>query len=165
MKGLLNDLNVRNQTPEIILEEQNQYTDKQHLKRETFEEKSLENSSHSLVSSEFPVVKTEVDPVLSEKLDELDFQIEQMIGNETGQWQCKVCGKISKGKFQIKQHAETHIKGIEHPCHIYNKTCANRPALSVHILDYHSSVTFSCNICGKSDMMRSAYKHHRSICK
>ena len=39
---------------------------------------------------------------------ELDLQIERMIEREERMWKCKECGKTSKIKANMKQHAETH---------------------------------------------------------
>ena len=47
---------------------------------------------------------------------DLDIQIEQMSEKIDGLWKCKVCGKSAKHKSNLKDHAETHVKGIAHTC-------------------------------------------------
>ena len=73
--------------------------------------------------------------------------------------------KIIKKRGVIKDHAETHIEGISHTCHICSKLSSTRKALKVHILDVHSQQLFNCNICGKSEMKRIVFKHHKRTCK
>ena len=83
------------------------------------------------------LAETEDKLVLNTNL-ELDLQIEQMIEKNLGIWQCKVCAKTSKQRCDMKNHAETHIDGVTHACHICNKTCTTRKWLKVHIARNHS---------------------------
>merc|ERR1712098_850278 len=77
------------------------------------------------------------------------------------EWNCKVCGKKTTGQKQIMQHhAETHIKGMAHVCHLCGKRKSTRQLLKVHISGIHSEL-FSCDVCGKTEMNRSSYKHHK----
>ena len=92
--------------------------------------------------------------------DEVDFQIEQMIEKDEGLWKCKVCGKTTAEKEHIKYHAETHIEGLSHICHICRKTYPTRHNLTCHLSQIHSDL-FSCDICGKSGMNRKAYYNHK----
>merc|ERR1712096_54239 len=126
---------------------------------------SLEELADTFANSDVALVQTEEDKlVLNTNLD-LDLQIEQMIEKNGGLWQCKVCGKTTKQKGDIKNHAETHIEGLSHTCHICNKTCSTRNSLKVHIIDNHSELSYNCNICGKSGMAKMAFKNHKRICK
>ena len=99
---------------------------------------------------------------------ELDLQILKMIEKSDGVWKCKVCGKTKFQKVHMRHHAETHIEGMSHPCHICNKSFPNRPGLGSHINDVHSELV-SCDLCGKSGMTKRAYrdhkksKHHRTL--
>jgi len=90
----------------------------------------------------------------------LDLQIMQMIEKSDGVWNCKVCGKAEANISHIKEHAETHIEGMSHGCHICNKSFSTRPSLRGHIQNIHSEV-FSCDICGKSGMNKHAYYNHK----
>merc|ERR1712179_398548 len=94
------------------------------------------------------------------KNSDLDLQIMQMIEKSDGIWNCTVCGKTGAHLGSIKEHAERHIEGMSHGCHICNKSFPSRPSLRIHINDYHSEL-LSCDPCGKSGMSKSAYYHHK----
>ena len=65
------------------------------------------------------------------------------------------------GKLQyMREHAEIHIEGMSHMCHICNKSYPHRHGLRHHINNIHSEVS-SCDLCGKSGMTKSAYNHHK----
>ena len=91
--------------------------------------------------------------------NDIDFQVEQMIEKSNGVWNCKVCRKTTNQRTNIRQHAETHIEGMSHACHICAKTHANRHSLRSHMSDIHTD--YSCNICGMSGMKRSTYQKHK----
>ena len=95
------------------------------------------------------------------KNHELDLQIERMIERSEGIWRCPHCNKSATKKEHIKIHAETHIEGVSHTCHICSKTCSTRNSLKMHITDNHSQLSFSCNICDKSGMNRKALMNHK----
>jgi len=95
-----------------------------------------------------------------ESADELDIQIRQIVEERDGVWACKVCGKTATRKGSIKRHAETHIEGISHTCHICSKTYKNKSTRDDHISQIHSML-FSCNICDKTGMNRHAYSMHK----
>jgi hypothetical protein len=97
--------------------------------------------------------------------DELDLQLDEMFEKNGGLWQCKVCGKTTKHKNLMKNHAETHIEGISHTCHICSKPSPTRHALNVHISNVHSQQLFNRNNCGKSDMKKMTFKKHKESCK
>merc|ERR1712129_43698 len=82
---------------------------------------------------------------------ELDLQIEGMVEKNEGLWICKVCGKTATLKGQVKVHAETHIEGVSHACHLCNTKASTRQNLRVHISRQHSEL-FSCDVCGRSGM-------------
>jgi ribosomal protein L37AE/L43A len=92
--------------------------------------------------------------------NEILVQLEQMIEKNEGLWKCKVCGKTAANKTNLKHHAETHIEGVSHACHICSKTFPTRLYLRQHISGIHSEL-FSCDICGKSGMNRGAYRMHK----
>ena len=94
------------------------------------------------------------------KNNELSLQVNQMIEKTEGAWRCKICGKTASRNQNIQNHAETHIEGMSHACHICNKTFQNRPGLSNHISFIHSEL-FSCDLCEKTGMNRRAYRDHK----
>ena len=91
---------------------------------------------------------------------DLDLQIMEMIEKSDGVCKCKVCGKTEKYCSLLKEHAESHIEGISHTCHICNKTYPNRPGLRSHIRNIHSEL-LSCDLCGKSGMNKKDYYNHK----
>ena len=93
-------------------------------------------------------------------IDELSFQINEMIEKNDDVWTCKICWKTKAHKGDLQKHAETHIKGISHVCHICNKTFTNRHNLRNHISGTHSQL-LSCEICGKAGMSRHTYRMHK----
>merc|ERR1712129_560131 len=114
----------------------------------------LEELVASFDNGEATLVKTDNSrSAMINKDVELDFQIKEIIEKNEGLWRCKLCGKTSTGKSNAQRHAETHIDGVSHACHICNKTFSTRPCLQSHISRQHSDL-FSCDICGKTGMNR-----------
>ena len=91
----------------------------------------------------------------------LDLQILEIIEKCDGLWKCKVCGKSVHQKRQMQNHAERHIEGMSHICHICNKSFSTRPSLRSHIKDVHSEL-LSCDLCGRSGMTKKNYYSHMS---
>ena len=93
--------------------------------------------------------------------NELDFQLDELtLKVQEGVWQCKVCGKTDSKRARIRTHAEIHIEGISHACHICDKTFSTSKNLSSHISKIHTG-TFICNTCEIAGMTRSAYNKHK----
>ena len=92
--------------------------------------------------------------------NELDIQVAEMIQKNEGLWICKVCGKTTTHKGQIRRHAEIHIEGMSHACHLCSKTFPIRHNLQQHISGIHSEL-LSCDICGKAGMNRMGYRNHK----
>ena len=76
-----------------------------------------------------------------------------MIEKSQGSWKCKVCDKVSNRKEHIIKHAETHLQGIKHSCHICMKTYPTRVGVKTHINDVHSKL-YTCKVCGRMDMTK-----------
>ena len=94
---------------------------------------------------------------------ELNIQTEQMIEKLNGFWKCRVCGKISDiNRQNMLRHAETHIEGVSHVCHICSKASSTRASLRDHMYNTHSGI-FSCELCGKAGMNRRSYRKHNQI--
>ena len=91
---------------------------------------------------------------------DLDQRINEMMEKSDGLWECKVCGRTAESSGHIREHAETHIEGMSHPCHICKKTFSNRAGLRKHIYHVHSEL-FSCDLCGKTEMNRRTYSNHK----
>ena len=95
--------------------------------------------------------------------NELRQQINEIIEKNEGVWVCKICGKTASRNSGIRKHAEIHLEGMVHTCHICSKTFQNRNCLNTHISDIHSK-SFSCDICGKTGMNRMSYRNHKQGC-
>ena len=67
----------------------------------------------------------------------VDQQIEQIIEQYEGMWRCKVCGKITTPKINIRNHAETHIEGLSNICNICNVRKSTRLNLRLHMTNKH----------------------------
>ena len=58
---------------------------------------------------------------------------------------CTVCGKESKGmkaKTILRQHIETHIEGLSHPCNQCDTVTRTSNALNVHVYRNHRKFYF-----------------------
>ena len=107
---------------------------------------SLEEFEDNFVNNDVDIIDKEEDKLVDNA--NLDTQIEQMIVKQEGLWQCKVCGKSSGKKSNIQNHAEIHIEGVTHSCHICNKIFSTRHNLSTHVMKVHSESSLTCNNCG-----------------
>ena len=129
-------------------EDKNNVFDHEGLKKE---ENGLDTQGNSVIQS------GEGQNEINEQ--ELDNRLEQMTEKKEGVWACKVCRKMMVDRRDLKRHAETHIEGMSHVCHICSKIYTTRSSLRVHINGIHSEL-LSCDICGKSGMNRQKYTFH-----
>ena len=120
----------------------------------------MEEEPESLDKMDTTLVKIEKNNPALNMNREVELQIEQIIEKNEGLWECKVCGRTTTKKRIIQTHAETHIEGVPHVCHICSKTFGSRHNLRMHISNNHSEL-FTCDICGKSGMNRLAHKNHK----
>ena len=95
-------------------------------------------------------------------MSDLDLQIKQMIEKSDGLYKFKVCGRTNHNMGTIWIHAETHIKGMSHACHICNKSFPNRQGLRCHINHFHSEL-LSCDLCGKSYYNHKQARQHKIL--
>ena len=51
---------------------------------------------------------------------------------ETGFLLCKVCGKVSKDRSNMKKHVETHIDGLSYSCQICYMEFRSKNMLYLH---------------------------------
>jgi len=157
IKGLLGDFEGIGQN----ISERNEYTKKDTEPANSWNivgQESKQTSLGGIDSKDGTVAETYNDETVIN--NELEHQIEGMIEKNEGQWICKVCGKSSIKRCNAKSHAETHIEGVSHACHICSKTVSTRDNLRLHINKQHSDL-FSCDICGKTGMNRGTYQLHK----
>ena len=121
---------------------------------------TLNSNSERHNSSEEALTQTKSGRIRVNENNALDLQISTMIEKSDCLWKCKVCGKPSTYSCQLREHAESHIEGMSHACHICNKSFSTRPSLRHHIKNVHSELS-SCDLCGKSGMNKSAYYTHK----
>ena len=96
-----------------------------------------------------------------EGISDLNQQITQMIEKSgDGVWICKICGKRASNRRDIRRHAEVHIEGKSHACHLCSKTFTSRPSLRVHISNMHSK-SFFCDVCGKAGLNKMSLHNHK----
>ena len=48
-------------------------------------------------------------------------KIESMIERREGGYNCTNCGYTTKNLFNMREHVEKHIEGLEYPCNLCNK--------------------------------------------
>ena len=88
------------------------------------------------------IVKVEDDKILMVNLplDSLDEKIDNMLEKQGSSWTCKICGKSTEKKSNMRNHIEgIHMTGMEHPCSICGKTYRSRNSLTKHISVYHNA--------------------------
>ena len=69
-----------------------------------------------------------------QNIEEVDQQIETMMEKQPdGKFLCQPCGRISTKKSNAKEHAETHIDGLNFPCQHCEKSFRSRPNLRDHV--------------------------------
>merc|ERR1712226_603277 len=71
-------------------------------------------------------------------LEVLESKIEGIIMKQEDGWVCRMCGKLSKHKNDLKNHIEgKHITGMAHPCNTCGKTYRSRNSLKSHKTQSH----------------------------
>ena len=118
------------------------------------------NSSPEHYSSSEGVLKPDNDIQKDVNID-LDLQILQLIEKSDGMWKCKICGKTTLKKSNMQGHAESHIEGMSHACHICYKSYPNRRSLRGHINEVHTEL-LSCDLCKKSGMNKGSLRNHKA---
>jgi len=73
------------------------------------------------------------------KANDLDAILTSLVTHNGESWQCLRCGKVTKTKAHIKQHAETHVEGIENICGFCGKKFKTSNTLKNHISLTHKS--------------------------
>merc|ERR1712179_129410 len=77
--------------------------------------------------TEGTLVTTEEEKIQVDANSDLNLKIRQMIEKSGGVSKCKICGKSSPSYVSMRQHAESHIEGMSHPCHLCEKIFRKRP--------------------------------------
>ena len=69
-----------------------------------------------------------------QNIEEVDQHIETMFERQPdGKFLCQPCGRISTKKCHAKEHAETHIEGLNFSCQYCDKSFRSRHILREHI--------------------------------
>ena len=81
--------------------------------------------------------------LIVQDINELDKTVEELIDDDEGVLKCKVCGKVSTAKANMRQnmrkHVEIHIEGLSFDCQICSKSFRSRENLRYHIMRQHKS--------------------------
>ena len=125
------------------------------------DKESLEMLPDNYGFNEQTVLKVEIEEE-KKKQDELDLEVKKLMENKDGLWKCAVCGKTATRKDNMRNHVETHVKGVSKTCHICNKSFANRASIQQHIYGVHSKL-YSCNLCDKLGMNRKSFNQHKHV--
>ena len=124
----------------LIQNKQENYTDTQEFKYEASQESS--NIMDLVPESENePINHQTKEKIISlvanyESIEELDQKIEEMFEKVEGDNQkrrCIPCGKISSMVANARNHAETHIDGLNFPCQYCDKSFRSRDSLRKHL--------------------------------
>ena len=127
----------------LIQNKQENYTDTQEFKYEASQESA--NIMDLVPESENePINHQTKEKIISlvanyESIEELDQKIEEMFEKVEGDNQkrrCIPCGKISSMVANARNHAETHIDGLNFPCQYCDKSFRSRHILREHIRRY-----------------------------
>ena len=70
-------------------------------------------------------------------MEALDQKLSEMFEGSGRSKKCIPCGKISRDMTQAREHAETHIDGLNFPCQHCDKSFRSRQTLRSHISKYH----------------------------
>jgi len=165
VKGLINHENENNHETideSSIMEINSKSDNLQHGNNTESILDSLQELADTFDNKELSVVERQ-EVYEGNKTTELDFQIELMLEKNEGIWKCKVCGKMTNKKANLRMHAETHIEGGVHTCHICDKVTTARHKLQTHIHNFHSGLSLTCNICSKSWESRKSFNKHNRV--
>lgn len=66
----------------------------------------------------------------------LDSMIEYIVGGEKA-WKCKVCGKETKDRRDMRRHVEIHMEGVSNPCSLCEAVTRSSNSLHVHMSRFH----------------------------
>ena len=128
-------------------------------------EKYVENQDLSIEQKPKSETKDEMKEDSLSSSSVLDIQIEAeleiLMEKKEGIWMCKNCGKTAKDKSLLKRHAETHIQGVQHTCHLCKKISSTRIQLKGHIANMHSGISFDCDMCSKTGMTKNGFYKHK----
>ena len=125
----------------LIQDKQENYTDTQEFKYEAPSESANMDMELAQESENEPIDHQTKEKIISlvatnyESIEELDQKIEEMFEKVEGENQkrrCIPCGKISSMVANARNHAETHIDGLNFPCQYCDKSFRSRDSLRKH---------------------------------
>merc|ERR1719309_1440442 len=128
---------------QTVVDETNTIESKQNIEQPELKNQSLMSSKETesylspqqskvFSNNEIILDYDEEDSNIDNKNIDLDEKLERMIEKSQGIWKCKVCNKIANQRNVIKNHAETHLQGIQHSCDICMKTYPTRVGVKTH---------------------------------
>ena len=72
-----------------------------------------------------------------ETMEDLDQKLNEMFEGSGRSKKCIPCGKISRDMTHAREHAETHIEGLNFPCQHCDKPYRSRQTLRSHMIKNH----------------------------
>ena len=70
-------------------------------------------------------------------MSEVNLKIEELMEKSNGRYQCQACDYSSDKRFNMKEHVEIHIEGLNYPCQFCDKTYRSKLVLRKHLNAYH----------------------------
>ncbi|XP_030833383.1 zinc finger protein 708 isoform X1 [Strongylocentrotus purpuratus] len=97
--------------------------------------------------------------------EEDDLVDQNIITTENGQYQCAVCLKCCKRKFDLKRHLLTHsnIRERPHNCPHCDKRFLTASHLRQHLRAHAGIKPFECEECGKTFARSSEVTRHKVV--
>ena len=86
------------------------------------------------------IVSTEETKSFSSKIavsEDVERVVSEIISKQDNYWTCTMCQFKSPQKAHLREHAETHIEGLQYPCNNCGKIMRSSGAFRQHIRRYH----------------------------
>nr|XP_054760074.1 zinc finger protein 431-like [Lytechinus pictus] len=124
--------------------------------------KNAHHKKGDTVKLKHPLVNR-VDLLDTANIEQQQMVEENIIITENGQFQCAVCLKCCKRKFDLKRHLLTHsnIRDRPHSCEHCDKRFLTASHLRQHLRAHAGIKPFACDVCGKTFARSSEVTRHK----
>ena len=69
--------------------------------------------------------------------EDVERVISEIISKQDNYWTCTICQFKSPARGHLREHAETHIEGLQYPCNNCGKIMRSSAAYRVHLRKFH----------------------------